>query len=408
MQKGSRYWPHTAEAILTFSVEVLVRVKIHGFTHPRFTSVQKAFRENMIKRGEIGAACCVYHHGEIVVDLWAGLADSVDELPWQEDTLAVVFSSTKGVTAIMANLLIERGLLDPDQPVAHYWPEFAAAGKASIPVDMVLSHRAGVPIIDEDLTLPECLAWEPVIGSIARQKPIWEPGEKHGYHVRTYGWIVGELIRRVTGRSPGRFLAAEITGPIGADFHIGLEPCHETRVCRMIGPPEPEDPAIRAAMRQFTGPDTLLGRALHGPSELFHYDDMWNTRALHAAELPSSNGIGTARGLAGIYAATIAEKPGTRILSPETITQSTAPRATGKDAILGVPTVFGRGFMRPPALAPSAGQASFGHPGAGGSLGLADPERFMAFGYVMNRMAPGLSGDIRADELLRAASQAAS
>lgn len=380
---------------------------IHGFTHPRFKSVENAFRQNMAERDEVGAACCVYHHGEIVVDLWGGLADPKTSTPWQEDTLAVVFSSTKGVTAIMINLLIERGLLDPDQPIAHYWPEFAAAGKAGIPVEMILSHSAGLPIIDEPLTLAECLAWEPVIEAIARQKPIWEPGEKHGYHVRTYGWILGELIRRVTGMSPGQFLADEIATPLAADFHIGLDQQHEARVCRMIGPPESQDPAVREAMRRIVGPDTLLGRALHGPSQLFHYDSMWNTRALHAAEMPSSNGIGTARGLACLYAATITELAGPPLLSSQTIARAIEPRSAGKDAILGIPTVFGRGFMRPPSLATGASPGAFGHPGAGGSLGMADPHLGLALGYVMNRMAPGLSGDLRAAALAQAACEAA-
>lgn len=378
-------------------------MEIHGFTDARFAPVRDAFCRNMEERREVGAACSVYHRGEVVVDLWAGMADASRGLPWQEDTLAVVFSSTKGVTAILANLLIERGLLDPDLPIAHYWPEFAAAGKAAIPVDMILTHRAGIPIIDAPLTLDECLAWDPVIEAIASQKPFWEPGEKHGYHVRTYGWILGELIRRVTGVSPGTFLATEVAGPLDADFHIGLPEDQETRVCRMIGPPEPEDPALREAMEKFVGPDTPLGRALHGPSQLFHYDEMWNTRALHAAEMPSSNGIATARGLARLYAGTIDERADYRLLQPETLARATEPRVDGPDAILGVPTVFGRGFMRPPALAMTSGPGAFGHPGAGGSLGLADPETGLAMGYVMNRMAPGLSGDVRAAELVRAA-----
>ena len=384
-------------------VRLIQIMEIHGFTDARFAPVRDAFCRNMEERREVGAAYCVYHRGEVVVDLWAGMADANRGLRWQEDTLAVVFSSTKGVTAILANLLIERDLLDPDLPIAHYWPEFAASGKAGIPVDMILTHRAGIPIIDAPLTLEECLAWDPVIEAIASQKPFWEPGEKHGYHVRTYGWILGELIRRVTGVSPGTFLATEVAGPLGADFYIGLPEDHEARVCRMIGPPEPEDPALREAMEKFVGPDTALGRALHGPSQLFHYDEMWNTRALHAAEMPSSNGIATARGLARLYAGTIDERAGQRILQPETLAHATMPRVKGKDAILGVPTIFGRGFMRPPALTMTAGSGAFGHPGAGGSLGLADPETGLAIGYVMNRMAPGLSGDVRAAELVRAA-----
>lgn len=383
-------------------------MKIHGFTAPGFDGLRAALASNFAKNGEVGAACCIYHRGAVVADLWAGDADREAGLAWQEDTLGIVFSATKGVTAIALNLLIERGRIDPDAAISHYWPEFAAAGKKDIPVSWLLAHRAGVPLVEAELKLDEVLAWDPVLAAIAAQKPIWEPGSKHGYHVRTYGWICGELVRRVTGTSFGEFLREEITHPLQADFAVGLAAELEPRVFRLIPPQEPQDERTRAAFRKFTGPDTLLGKALHGPSDLFHYDEMWNTRALHAAEMPSSNGIGTARGLAKLYAATIGPIDGIRLLNPETLARAIHPRSSGPDAILHLPSSFGLGFALGDFLSQQAGPQAFGHPGAGGSLGMADAEAELSIAYIMNRMALGMSGDPRAARLVKAAYDAIS
>src|SRR6185295_12952955 len=221
------------------------------------------------------------------------------------------------------------------------------------------------PAVDAPLTLEQVLAWDPVVTAIAAQRPEWEPGSRHGYHFRTYGWILGEVVRRATGRSPGRFFADEIAAPLAADFWIGLPEREENRVARLIPPDPPADPDVRAAFERMMGPDTLLGRAMTGPSNLFHYDEMWNRRALHAAEMPSSNGIGTASALARVYAALAGQVDGVRLLSPATLAAACAVRSEGPDAVLMLPTRFGAGFMLPPALAPTAGRAAFGHPGAG-------------------------------------------
>ncbi|MEO2168075.1 MAG: serine hydrolase domain-containing protein [bacterium] len=383
-------------------------MEVHGFTAPGFERLRTALVRNFDKNDEVGAACCVYHRGEVVADLWAGDANRETGRAWQEDTLGIVFSATKGVTAMALNLLIERGRIDPEAPISHYWPEFEAAGKKDIPVSWLLAHRAGVPLIEAELTLEEVLAWDPVVEAIAAQKPIWEPGTKHGYHVRTYGWITGELVRRVTGKTFGEFLRDEITGPLQAEFFVGLAAELEPRVSRLIPPPEPEDERTRAAFLKFTGPDTLLGKALHGPSNLFHYDEMWNTRALHAAEMPSSNGIGTARGLAKLYAATIGSIDGIRLLKPETLANAIRPRSSGPDAILHLPSSFGLGFALGDFLSLRAGKQAFGHPGAGGSLGMADAEAGLAIAYIMNRMALGMTGDPRAGRLVKAAYDAIS
>jgi CubicO group peptidase (beta-lactamase class C family) len=375
---------------------------VHGAVEPRFARVRAAIAENFTHHGEIGAACAVYHRGRPVVDVWAGTADQERGAPWAQDTAVLVFSATKGMTAACVLRLVESGVLDLDRPVAAYWPEFAAEGKAAIPLAWIASHRAGVPAVDATLTLEQVLAWDPVVAAIAAQRPEWEPGTRHGYHVRTYGWILGEIVRRVTGKTLGRLFADEIAGPLGADLWIGLPEHEEKRVARLIPPPPLPDPDARAAFARMMAPDTLLGRAMTGPSSLFHYDEMWNRRALHATELPSSNGIGTAHALARVYAALAGEVDGVRLLSPATLAAARAVRSDGPDAVLMLPTRFGTGFMLPPALTPTAGPAAFGHPGAGGSLGLGDADAEIGFGYVMNGMQLGVSGDPRATRLIEA------
>ena len=375
---------------------------VHGDVDPRFAAVRAAFAENFARHGDVGAACAVYHRGRLVVDVWGGLADRKANRPWTRDTLALVFSTTKGMTAACVLRLVERGLLDLDAPIARYWPEFAAAGKAAIPVRWGLCHKAGLAAVEGTLTLEQVLAWDPVVAAIAAQAPNWEPGTRHGYHARSYGWIAGELVRRVTGKTLGRMFADEIAAPLELDFWIGLPESEEPRVAPIIPAPLPADPQVRAMLERFMGPDTLLGRVLSGPSDLFAYDTRWNRREFHAAEMPSSNGIGTARAIARMYAALAHEVDGVRLLRPETVALARTVQADGPDAVLGIPTRFGVGFMLPPALSLGAAPTAFGHPGAGGSLGFADPEAELAFGYVMNQMQLGTTGDPRSQALVEA------
>jgi len=364
---------------------------------PGFEPVRDAFAKNFEKHGEVGAACCVYRDGRAVVDIWGGSADARGERPWQHDTLQLVFSATKGVTAICAHKLVEAGRLDLDAPVAQYWPEFAANGKAAITVRQVLSHRAGLAMIEGELSLEQVLAWDPVVAAIAAQSTNWEPGSTHGYHVRSYGWIVGELVRRITGMSLSRFLETEIAAPLGLDFYIGL-PAAELDRCAETIPPE----GGLDALVEILGADSLTARAMRGPSDLFAYDDMWNRRELLAASMPSSNGVGTAHALARLYAATVAVVDGVRILAPETVDAARAVHSEGPDKIILVPSRYGLGFTLPPMLAQGCGNGAFGHPGAGGSLGFADPEARLGFGYVMNRMQLGPKADPRAHALVKA------
>ncbi|TMA33429.1 MAG: beta-lactamase family protein [Deltaproteobacteria bacterium] len=376
---------------------------VHGAWAPGFEGVSAAFARNFAE-GEVGAACCVYWNGEPVVDVWGGLADRDAGRPWQRDTAALVFSSTKGVTAALIHLLAQRDQIELDAPVARYWPEFAANGKQSITVRHVLTHRAGVPAVDGTLTLDDVFAWYPVCAAIAAQKPVWLPGTQHGYHARTFGWILGEVARRVTGATLGQLLAKEAAEPIGLELWIGLPEAIEPRVATNYTAPEPTDPQQRALRARFMGPDTLLGRALEGPSGVLPYGPIWNTRALHAAELPSSNGIATARGLARFYASLIGDVDGVhRLLSPRVVAAAAASQVQGPDKVILMPTHFASGFALPPMLSADAPDTAFGHPGAGGSLGFADPASGLAFGYVMNQMQLGLAGDPRAERLVSAA-----
>jgi len=375
---------------------------VHGAWAPGFAWVREAFAKNLTE-AEVGAACCVYLDGEPVVDVWGGLADREAGRPWQRDTAALVFSSTKGVTAALVHLLVERGQLALDAPVARYWPEFAANGKQQITLRHVLTHQAGLAAVDGELTLDEVLAWHPVCAAIAAQAPSWEPGTAHGYHARTFGWILGEVVRRVTGMTLGELLAKEAALPLGLDFWIGLPEAEESRTAKLYPAPEPADPAQRALRAKFMGPNTLLARVLEGPSGLFSYGPMWNERRIHAAEMPSSNGIGTARSLARFYAALIGRVDGIRLLAPETVAAASASQVNGLDRVIHMPMHLALGFMLEPTLCPDCPDTAFGHPGAGGSLGFADPSAGLAFGYVMNQMQLGITGDPRAERLVSAA-----
>lgn len=370
-----------------------------GFAAPGFAAVREAFVANFARHGDLGAACCVYRHGTPVVDLWGGVADAAAGRPWDGDTAVIVFSATKGVTATCVHLLVERGQLDPDAPVAEYWPEFAAAGKAGIPLRWVLSHRAGLAAVAGELTLAQVLAWDPVVAAIAAQAPEWEPGTAHGYHARSYGWILGEVVRRVTGRSLGRWFAEEIAAPLGLDFWIGFPAGLAARRAPIV-PPAAGSPSIADLL----GAESLTARVMSGPSGLFAYDEMWNRADVLAAEMPSSNGVGSARALARLYAALIGEVGGQRVLRPETVARATAVQSDGADRVLLLPSRFGLGYMLPPMLAPGCGPQSFGHTGAGGALAFADPETGIAFAYVTGALQFHLAGDPRTLNLVRALS----
>ena len=379
--------------------------RINGYVAPGFERVKDAFTANFEKHGEVGAAFCLYHRGKKVVDLWGGVADVDSGRPWAEDSIALVFSSTKGATAICAHLLAQRGELDLDAPVARYWPEFAAGGKQDIPVRWLLSHRVGLPIFDKPLTIEEFLAWEPPVKALAAQSPVWEAGTAHGYHAGTYGWLVGEVIRRISGKSVGTFFADEVAGPLGLDFWIGLPESEENRVVPVISVDLQEDEMDQEAVTQkrrdlleaARDPDSLLNKA----ATTTPLDP--NTRDFHAAEIPAGNGITDARSLARMYASLIGDGvDGVRLLSDETVENATAEESNGRDEVLQIATRFGLGFSLDQEG--SLGQeGAFGHSGAGGSLGFADPKAGIGFGYVMNQMQLVAGDDPRTLTLIAAA-----
>jgi len=383
-----------------------VMAESQGFTAPGFEGVRDAFENNFAQGLEVGAAFSAYHRGEKVVDLWGGIADSTTGRPWTEDTIEVVFSTTKGVTAICAHKLAQEGKLDFDAPVAKYWPEFAQNGKADIPLSYLLSHQAGLAWVDGTMTAEEVFEWDPVIRALEAQAPLWQPGTAHGYHATTYGWLVGEVIKRVSGMSVGTYFRKEIADPLHLDFWIGLPESEEPRVARLSGNlvPTESDPEMRKLIEQFMGPDTELGKALFAPGgALGHDDDIFNSRALHAAEIPAAGGIGDARSIAKLYAACVGEVDGIRVLTADEVKLATVQQTSGPNRVLmGFDLQFGLGFIVPSSLITLGGPNSFGHFGAGGSVGWADPDAGFGFGYVMNNMALGLAGDTRSYDLVNA------
>ena len=295
-------------------------MSIHGTVSKGFERVRDAFEANFREGGEVGAAFCLHVKSRKVVDLWGGLTD-VKGKTWKENTPALVFSTTKGATAICAMMLIDQKRLDIDAPVAQYWPEFAAGGKADIPVRMLLNHQAGLPVVDAPLTRAQVLEVTPVIDALAAQTPVWPPGSRHGYHALTYGWLVGELVRRVTGKTIGRFFKDEVAEPLGLEFWIGLPAEVEPRVARLVSAPPPTDPAMLAQMAALFGPDTLAGRALsmNGAMSGPPGDSIFNLPEVHRSEIPAANGITTARSLSRLYAACIGTVKGTRLFGKRTL-----------------------------------------------------------------------------------------
>ena len=293
---------------------------IGGTVEPGFEAVRDAFVRNFTEHGELGAGVAVHVNGKKVVDLWGGVADPATGRTYDDRTLQLVFSTTKGATAVCVALLAQRGEIDYDAKVADYWPEFAAEGKGEIPVRVLMSHRAGLPVIDRTLTVDEVFAWTPVIEALAAQAPVWEPGTKHGYHAVTYGHLAGELVRRISGKSLGTFFADEVAKPLGLDFWIGLPASQESRVAPLV-PSPPPPPEMEAIMAQFMGPDSLAGRALSlgGALGASAGEMIFNTPAMHAAEIPAANGITNAASLSRMYAACVSEVDGIRLLTPETV-----------------------------------------------------------------------------------------
>lgn len=380
-------------------------VRVNGTVAEGFEPVAEAFAANFARLGERGAAVAVYRDGHRVVDLWAGTRDVDGSAPWERGTAQIVRSATKGVAAAALLLLHQRGLLDLDAPVGAYWPEFKAAGKERTLVRDLLAHRAGVPVLDRPLTPAE--AADPDLGAaaVAAQAPVWEPGTDHGYHAQTYSWLTGELVRRITGRPIGEFVASEIAAPAGADVWLGLPAPEQARVGRVGPVAAPETPGAlkvrpkRAVADAYADPASLTRRAFAAITPL--PDE--NAPAYRSAALPASNGIATADGLARVYASLIGEVDGgSRLFTPETRELARTEASGGPDRVLVVGTRFGLGFMLHGPASPLLSPSAFGHPGRGGALAFADPASGVSFGYVTNGFQGGVTADPRAQALVRA------
>lgn len=381
---------------------------MQGHVEDGWGKVADAFRANFEgEPGEVGASCCVYVGGRPVADLWGGLADSEANRPWNEDTIALVASTTKGATAICAHMLAERGELDLDAPVVDYWPEFGANGKDRIPVRWLLSHQAGLPVVDGPFTFEDACAGDPVIRALEAQKPEWEPGTEHVYHSLTYGYLVGEVVRRISGKSLGTFFADEVAGPLGLNAYIGLPEEQEEKVARIDSAPFDLE-LMTAGMAETTGldadtvtrwisavwgEDSIQARAGSLGGAFDNVSDFMHTRAYHAAEFPAANMLADARSVARMYAATVSEVDGVRLLDPATVeraieVQTDKTRMHGLPPDLDLPAdrsfYMSLGFWRACPPMPLVGPKSFGHPGSGGSIGFGDPDAEVGFGYVMN------------------------
>ncbi|VFA91177.1 Beta-lactamase precursor [Nocardia farcinica] len=387
---------------------------IAGTCDPRFARVREEFARNFAERGEVGASVCVYLDGEPVVDLWGGTADPATGTAWQRDTVNVVMSATKGAAALCAHILRACGQLDFDAPVAQYWPEFARHGKGGIRVRQVLSHQSGVCHVSSAVPEGGFFDWALMTALIEDTEPFWEPGTRHGYHPFTLGYILGELVLRITGQSIGTFFRTEVAEPLGLDFWIGLPAEHEARVAPSIaweldcGDPLP--PPIQAAIAD---PESMQARI--GANDGGWFGNLWDTRAAHAAELPAAGGITNARGLARMYAPLSLDGAlgDVRLVDPADLAGMRGVCTAGDvDAYLLFRTAFSLGFAKswdnrrvPGHNSMIIGEDAFGAPGAGGQIGFADPSHRLAFGYTMARHGLGMALDPRGQSLIDAVYQ---
>lgn len=376
-------------------------VDVQGTVADGFEPVRDAFTRNFTERGDRGAAVTVYRDGRPVVDLWGGT-------DWEEDSAQIIRSATKGPAAAVPHLLHQRGKLDLDAPVGTYWPEFKANGKERVLVRHLLTHGAGLPVLDTPLTPAQAIDGRSGPASLVAQAPAWEPGSAHGYHAQTYGWLLSELVARVTGQSLGQWFAQEIAGPLDLDLWIGLPPEHAHRAGALVDVPAPAQPRaqglrvrpkpqVKAAYRD---PHSLTRRAFGVIDPLPDENDP----AYRAAELPASGGVSTARSLARFYAALIGplDGGGARLYVPATLMAARTEESAGPDRVLVVATRFGLGYMLHSPASPMLSSGSFGHPGRGGSLGFADPDAGIGFAYLTNGLQKSVTSDPRAQALVRA------
>ena len=366
-------------------------IEVHGYCAERFAKVKDAFAANFEQGLELGASFAATIDGEMVIDIWAGHADEARTRPWERDTIVNVYSTTKTMAALCMLMLVDRGEVDLDAPVARYWPEFAQAGKERVPVRCLLSHSSGLPGFAEPLPVEALYDWDRIVSLLAGQKPWWEPGTQSGYHALTHGYLLGEVVRRVTGLTIGRFFRQEVAEPLAADFHIGLPEEHESRVGELVPPPG-------AVLGDGLDEDSLAHRVLANP-RLSALEA--RTREWRAAEIPAANGQGNARAVARVIAAMACggELDGVRLLGPATLEKTIEEQTYGTDLVLGVPVRWGLGFgltSKDFPLGPNPRTFFWGGWGGwGGSLAVADLDARLSFAYVMNKMGSTTIGDTR-------------
>jgi len=361
---------------------------VGGFTRDKFAAVRDAFETNLTNGTDVGASFCATVDGETVVDLWGGWADEAKTRPWEKDTIVNVYSTTKTMTALTALLLADRGELDFDAPVAKYWPEFATNGKAGVKVSHLMSHAAGLSGWKEKITNDDLYDWDKVCGLLAAQAPYWEPGTACGYHALTQGYLVGEVVRRITGKSLGTVFREEIAEPLGADFHIGLPASEDDRVADLIPPPPGsaigDGPQSELSANMSTNPGVDVSAT--------------KTRAWRGAEIPAGGGTGNARSVAEIHAilANGGVAKGKRFMSEAGCRKALELQIEGTDLILGMPARYGMGFGLAGGILPLPSENVMFWGGYGGSLIIIDFDKRATFGYAMNKMAPTTTGDTRA------------
>jgi CubicO group peptidase (beta-lactamase class C family) len=376
--------------------------EVQGECDPRFTEMRQILAAHLASGEDLGASASVTLNGETVVDIWGGFTDQARSSVWQADTITNVWSTTKTMAALCLLMLVDRGLVDVDAPVATYWPEFAANGKQDVKVRHIMSHTSGLSGWEQPVAPEDLLDWDKSTAMLAAMAPWWEPGTASGYHLITHGHLIGEILRRVDGRSLGQFFAQEVAGPLEADFHIGLPSSEFHRVSNVV-PPPPREMDFSALQSPEVAIKSLTGPLLPGA------EYSW-TNAWRAAEVPAANGHGNARSVARIQAviACGGTLDGHRLLSPETIDLIFREQANGIDLVLGIPLRFGIGYgLLSPETFPD-----FPHTGTcfwagwGGSVILIDTVNRMTIAYVMNRMAEDMVGTGRGEALARAAYRA--
>lgn len=361
---------------------------VQGFAHDRYAAVRKPFEDNLANGADIGASFCATVEGETVVDLWGGFADQARTRAWAKDTIVNVYSTTKTMTALTALLLADRHELDFNATVARYWPEFGANGKADIKVSHLMSHSAGLSGWKQKISMDDLYDWEKATSLLAAQAPFWEPGTASGYHALTQGYLVGEVVRRITGRSLGTVFREEIALPLGADFHIGLPASEDARVADLI-------PPIAGAAIADASQTELQANSFNNPGIDV---SATRTRKWRGAEIPAAGGTGNARSVAEIHAvlANGGFAKGKRIMSEAGCRKALEPQIEGTDLILNVPVRFGLGFGLPGGMIPLPNPNSLFWGGYGGSLVVIDMDRRSTFGYAMNKMIGTTTGDPRA------------